>query len=99
MRHNETASGAMTDQGDFGWLVAKLRELSRRAGYTQEADETYLRSSLPYLIARTRDQIRVEQSLRTVIIAPPDDPPIGELSVSAAAEGSGRPNEPRPATS
>jgi hypothetical protein len=74
MRHNETASGVRTDEGDFRWLAVKLGELSRRDGDTQEVDETYLRSSRPYLITRTQDQIRVEQSLRTVIISSPDAP-------------------------
>ena len=86
MRYNEPASGVRTGQGDFAWLAAKLTELSRRAGDTQEVDEAYLRSSLPYVIARTQDQIRVEQTLRTVIIESPEAVPAMPSAAVAAAE-------------
>ncbi len=81
------ASGITIDRSDFGWLAAKLGEMAREVGYTEEVDEAYLRSSLPYRLARTQDLIRVEQSLRTVTIASADAPtPAAAAAVVAAPD-------------
>jgi hypothetical protein len=92
IRRMTAAVGSTASKGDFEWLVEKFADVQRRAGVTLVYDEAYLRDSLERRIAITRDMLRIEQSLRTVMIAPPEaaaKPPAGlgsqDSPVAAAA--------------
>lgn len=67
---------------DFEWMARTMREMDERAGSPRVALLTDP-ASLDRFIARLREQLRVEQSLRTVIIAPPEA--MTAPSASAAA--------------
>jgi hypothetical protein len=73
-RISATTGANSSRMGDFEWLVGKFAEIQRRAGIPLVYDEAYLRDSLQRRLAITRDMLRVEQSLRTVIIAQPEAP-------------------------
>ncbi len=58
---------------DFEWLVGALAKMERRAGRTLTIDATYLARWLASdAIEGLQDNLRLEQSLRTVLTAPPD---------------------------
>jgi hypothetical protein len=57
----------------FEWLVGKMAELGDPANRSS-FDRAHLDAQLDTRIVRTQDAIRVEQALRTVMIASPDTP-------------------------
>ena len=93
IRRMQATIGPASTQDPFAWLVGKFTEIMERAGVTTTYDEAYLRDSLDRRLAIVRDMLRVGQSLRTVIIAPPDAvaaPPAPAAAPSiapAASEG------------
>ena len=58
---------------DFEWLVGVMAEMERKAGVTS-FDEARLASTLDARITRTRDEIRVAEELRAVIVRPLSPP-------------------------
>ena len=79
--------GPSAPMSDFGWLAAKYAEIAQRAGVTTTYDDAYLRDSLDRRLAIVRDMLRVEQSLRTVIVASPEAVPDALPASPAVAEG------------
>jgi hypothetical protein len=61
---------------DNDWLAGFMAELDRRAGHPT-VDAAML-GPLEVLIASTQDRLRVEQALRTVIVASPEALPVGQ---------------------
>jgi hypothetical protein len=72
---------------DFEWLARVFVKMDRRAGQILALDETYAVNGLaaPGEIEALQDRIRVEQSLRSVIIAPPDGLDTGQSAAAVAA--------------
>jgi hypothetical protein len=66
----------------FEWLAGMMAAMDERAG-NPTLSEDWIKKSLDGRIVATRDRLRVEQSLRTVIIAPPETVP--------AVRGTGKP--------
>ncbi len=85
-RHGATF-GLLSVQDPFEWLVGRFAESMERAGATIVFDDAYLRDSLERRIAGTRDMLRVEQSLRTVIVAAPEVVPPPPPTAPAPVEG------------
>jgi hypothetical protein len=70
----------------FEWLAGVMSELGRRTG-APAFDEATLTSVLGLRINLCEDLIRVERALRSVIVASPDAPTVGQPPVPAAAQG------------
>jgi hypothetical protein len=70
----------------FEWLVGRLARETRASGAGIVFDDDYVRDSLERRIALTRDMLRVEQSLRTVIVSPPAE--TGAAGAAPAGTGS-----------
>jgi len=70
---------------DNEWLAGILAEMDRRAG-RPTIDETTL-GPLDVLITREQDRLRVEQALRTVIVASAEVLTVGQPAAPAAAQG------------
>ncbi len=87
IRRTHSEMGVSTTEDAFEWLAGQFAEMNRRAGATMVFDETYLQGSLARRLAITQDMIRVEQSLRTVILASPEAVPEWPPAAVAAAEG------------
>jgi hypothetical protein len=59
---------------NWEWLVGEFVRMDRRGGGVVAIDAEYVANwRLGGVIERIQDRIRVEQALRSVIIAPPDD--------------------------
>jgi hypothetical protein len=86
-RRFKAATGMSSAPDSFEWLVGKFAEITKRVGVTITFDDAYLRDSLERRLAIIRDMLRVEQSLRTVIIAAPEAAPPAPPATAAAAEG------------
>ena len=71
----------------FEWLAGAMAEMDRRAGVTMVYDDARLTGELEHRIAAFQTQLRVEQSLRTVIIASPETLPAVPPESPAPAEG------------
>jgi hypothetical protein len=71
---------------NFEWLAGIMDERNRRAGQLP-TDEAWLASNMERRIRMFQDLIRVQQSLRTVVIASPGVLPSAPLAAGAAAEG------------
>ncbi len=56
---------------EFEWLAELMAAMDRRAG-APAFDASRFTSDLGGRIASVQDRLRVEQSLRTVILAPPE---------------------------
>jgi hypothetical protein len=70
----------------FEWLFEAMTELDRRAGVAPQ-DEAQLASRLGRRITVSQGQLRVEQELRTVILASPDTVSVAQpLATSAVAQ-------------
>jgi hypothetical protein len=61
----------------FEWLAERMTEMDRRAG-TIGLSEGWIASSLNGRIVVLRDAIRIEQTLRTFVLAPPDPGSTGD---------------------
>jgi hypothetical protein len=70
----------------FEWLSGVMSAMERRAG-APTWDAAHLASWREAGIAIYEDQLRVEQSLRTVIVASPEAVPAAPAATAAAAEG------------
>jgi hypothetical protein len=57
---------------DFEWLVRALAKMDRRAGRTLSIDATYVATWSAGAIEGLQDNLRLDQSLRTVSFASPD---------------------------
>jgi hypothetical protein len=68
----------------FEWLSGRLAEMNRRAG-TGGISEGWIEASLGRRVAMLEDELRLEQALRTVIIASPDTPSPELVPAPAAA--------------
>lgn len=70
VRRGRAINGALT-YSDWEWLVGKFAEMDRRAGRGVEVDAEYVAKwRAGGVIERIQDRIRVEEALRSVIIAP-----------------------------
>ena len=87
IRRKAAAHGLSSTAEPFEWLAGRFAEIWKRDGGTTTFDEAYLRDSLERRLAATREELRVEQSLRTVIIASPEAAPPAPPAPAAAAEG------------
>jgi hypothetical protein len=87
-RKQRTGLAMPTLYENFEWLAGVMAELDRRAG-APIIDAAYIASTLERRIARKLDEIRVEQALRTVIVAAPDALTLGKpLAAPEPAPGS-----------
>jgi hypothetical protein len=59
---------------DWEWLIGRFVQLSRRAEHSIAFDAAWVANQLPQLIENNQQAIRVEQALRSVVIASPEDP-------------------------
>ena len=71
---------------NFEWLAGIMAEKNLRAGMLP-MDEAWLASNMERRIRMFQDLIRVQQSLRAVVIASPDAVPVAPVPARAAAEG------------
>ena len=55
----------------FEWLAHRVAEMDREAGAALIYDEAYLTERLPGAIDASRDEIRTEEEVRSVIVRPP----------------------------
>ncbi len=72
---------------NFEWLAAAMDAMDRRAGRRVPYNEALLTAMLDGSINNARERIRIEQSLRTVILASPVVVPAEPPATSAVAEG------------
>jgi hypothetical protein len=84
-RNQRTGLAIPTLYENFEWLAGVMAELDRRAG-APIVDAAYIATTLERRIARKLDQLRVEQSLRTVIIASPEAMPAVPPATIAVTE-------------
>lgn len=70
---------------DFEWLARTMREMDERAG-SPPVTVTTDPAVLDGFIARVREQLRVEQALRTVMIASADTVPVQPTAAAVAPE-------------
>jgi hypothetical protein len=74
------------------WLAGVMAEMDARSGVVLKYDEAFIASSLDERIERARDQIRISEELRAVIIrptspgAPPASPPPALAELPPAGE-------------
>ncbi|HET9757543.1 MAG TPA: hypothetical protein VFP66_13640 [Candidatus Limnocylindrales bacterium] len=68
---------------NFEWLAGIMNEWNRRSGMVP-ADEAWLASNMERRIGMFQDLIRVQQSLRTVVVASPEATPPSARGLSAA---------------
>jgi hypothetical protein len=87
IRRTHVEMGVSTTSDGFGWLAGQLAGMHRRAGVTVTFDDAYVRGSLDRRLGYVQGMLRVEQSLRTVIIASPETAPPAPPATPAAAEG------------
>lgn len=85
-RRMRTILGPSSVQGGFEWLDGRFAEIMERAGMTIVFDDAYLRDSTERRLSAIRDMLRVEQSLRTVIVASPEAVPPPPSTAPAVAE-------------
>jgi hypothetical protein len=67
----------------FEWLTGRLAEMDTQAGMPSLSEE-WVVSSVARRLASSRDMIRVEQALRTVIIASPEAVPLAPAATAKA---------------
>ncbi len=70
---------------DFEWLAGAIPRMDRRAGGTVPFDAAWVATQLPNMIEMNQEAIRVEQALRSVVIATPDE--VGTTQSNAATPG------------
>jgi hypothetical protein len=78
---------------DFEWLVEAMAKMDRRQGGLATVDAAWVANWLRAAIERLEDTIRVEQALRSVVIAPSEslDTARSAAPPSPSAEKSGQP--------
>jgi len=69
-RRYRIESGDPTGGVHFEWLAGVMAEMARKAGGGVRFDEAYLASTFDRRIQRARDEIRLEEDLRAVIVRP-----------------------------
>jgi len=69
---------------DNEWLAGKMAELDRRKG--RPAADVAILGSLDSLISSRQERLRVEEALRTVIVAPPDTTRAGSPTTAPAPD-------------
>jgi hypothetical protein len=70
---------------DWEWLIGRFVRLSRRAEDTIAFDAAWVANQLPQLIENSREAIRVEQALRSVVSESPEDPYAAHSAAAAPA--------------
>jgi hypothetical protein len=76
---------------EWEWLVGEFVRMDRRKGGHVTIDAEYVANwRSGGVIERIQDRIRVEQSLRTVIIAPSDGLDAGQSAAAARAQSAGK---------
>jgi len=70
---------------DLEWLSSRIAAIVRKAGSTTADDPDSIKRLLDQRIYGNRERIRVEQALRTVIVASPDAVPVGRPATQQAA--------------
>ena len=70
---------------DFQWLVGAITGMDHRTGGTVAFDAAWLAKQLPHMIEINQEAIRVEQALRSVVIASPAGPQHRAESATAAS--------------
>ena len=71
---------------DFEWLAGEMQEMDRRAGVGVMYNEARLSAMLDGDISNARERVRIEQSLRTVILASPETVPAAPPATAASVE-------------
>jgi hypothetical protein len=69
IRESRKEGGGQTAMEHFEWLASVMEDLDRQAGALVPYDEAAMAARIPAGIAGFERQLRVEQALRTVIIA------------------------------
>ena len=72
---------------DFEWLAGEMRSMDRRADVGLMYDEARLTAMLDVEVNSTRERIRIEQALRTVIYASPEAVPAAPPATAATPDG------------
>jgi hypothetical protein len=66
----------------FEWLAGKMESMDRRAGNGAIYNEARLAASLDGLVTNARERLRIEQSLRSVILASPEAVPVAPAATA-----------------
>ena len=72
---------------NFEWLAAEMDSMDRRAGTGVIYNEAVLTAMLDGGVNNTRERLRIEQSLRTVIIASPEAVRAAPPATASTVEG------------
>ena len=75
-------SGSPLDHQHFEWLVGVMKQMDRRGGFP--SIESMPPAAVTDVINHVQDRLRIEEALRTVIVAPPEALTVAQ---PAAAEG------------
>ena len=75
------------------WLAGVMAEMDAKAGLALEYDEAFVMSQLAERIDRARDQVRISEELRAVIVRPasPVEPSMPQPAVQEEAPPAGQP--------
>jgi hypothetical protein len=74
VRGQRQLPASSTTYAGFEWLASAMREIGRHEGIPP-VDEAWVARTIPTRIATNLETIRVERSLRTMIVQPGDDYP------------------------
>jgi hypothetical protein len=77
---------------NFEWLAGHIAEMDRRAGHPAFDERTL--GPFDERIASLRGSLRVEQALRSVIVASPDAPTAAQPAATLAAQAEAAPAAP-----
>jgi hypothetical protein len=85
VREKRAEQGNPRQYADNEWLAGYMADMDRRAG-RPTVDETSL-GPLDVLVTRLRDRLRIEEALRSVIVASPEALPVAQPPAPVAAQG------------
>jgi hypothetical protein len=95
--HLERARDGDTVMEEWEWLVGAFKTMNRRAGRTMAIDAAYVAAWVAGSAIQTlEDIIRVEQALRSVIVASPDVPDTAQSLAATPAPASSAGNDAIP---
>ena len=78
---SRSRSGAPLDNQHFEWIVGVMKQMDRRGGFPSL--ESAPPATVTNLINHMQDRIRIEEALRTVILASPDSLTVGQPVAAA----------------
>ena len=85
VREKRAEQGNPRQYADNEWLAGYMADMDRRAG-RPTVDESSL-GPLDVLVTRLRDRLRIEEALRSVIVASPDALPVAQPPAPVVAQG------------